>query len=250
MPPTLSVWTPSGALMLKLPVTVVDSLLLSDPADSPAPGWTTGHPRTRSHRHPRLGRQVGDGHIVIVIADTQRQRRRAGVTITIRQHIGEHLAPRRPARQRHKLRVSRVEGIGVAAVSTQHQTAIGPVRVPAVTAAPSAPCTSLPSTLPPSTKLASLATPGLLSLLAVGTSIHYPHTQGVVGTVAIAVHQGDREILKQVVVASPARVHLVVRQRVAVAHQPRRPGCTPVMVRVLPNPVVTLLRHASPPHRH
>ncbi|MNE26723.1 hypothetical protein D3C80_1201010 [compost metagenome] len=37
MPPTLRVFTPSGALMLKLPVTVVDSLLLSDPADSPPP---------------------------------------------------------------------------------------------------------------------------------------------------------------------------------------------------------------------
>ncbi|MNT46962.1 hypothetical protein D3C72_1836380 [compost metagenome] len=37
MPPTLRVFTPSGALMLKLPVTVVDSLLVSDPADSFAP---------------------------------------------------------------------------------------------------------------------------------------------------------------------------------------------------------------------
>ncbi len=37
MPPTLRVFTPSGALMVKSPVTVVDSLLLSDPADSFSP---------------------------------------------------------------------------------------------------------------------------------------------------------------------------------------------------------------------
>ncbi|MOA33077.1 hypothetical protein D3C78_1543380 [compost metagenome] len=45
-----------------------------------------------------------------------------------------------------------------------------PLRLPAVTAAPSAPCTSLVMTLPIRLRLFSLAVFGLVSFTAVGTS--------------------------------------------------------------------------------
>ncbi len=75
-----------------------------------------------------LGRQVGDGHPVIVVLDGQGQGRRAHVSVRIRQGVGEHFTAHPAPGQRLEVTVVRVEGVGVGAVGIEHQAAVGPAQ--------------------------------------------------------------------------------------------------------------------------
>ena len=161
--------------------------------------------------------EVGDGHPVIVVPDGQGQGRRAHIPVRIGQGVGEHFTPRRPARQRHKLRVCRVEGVGVGAVGIEHQAAVGPGQS----------ARSHRRTIRPLHVVGNdVAGEGdaVFARRAIGVVhrrryiIHYLHAQGVRRRVPIAVHQAHREVFKQAVVAIRRRVRLVVVQGVAVAN--------------------------------
>ena len=69
---------------MKSPVTVVDSLLPSDPADSLRRGSPAGRPLHLRIPASPLGVRL-DGHPVIVVPDGQGQGRRAHVSVRIRQ---------------------------------------------------------------------------------------------------------------------------------------------------------------------
>ncbi len=128
-PPIVSPPKPSAALKVKTPLSVRLSGVVSEPAGSPAP-------RARKivlvdHQLATRHIQAGDRHPVIGALDGDGQRRRRNIAVGVGDRVVEHLRQRLPRGQRLNQRIGVVQRIGVGAVGSQNQRAMGAGRIAA-----------------------------------------------------------------------------------------------------------------------